>query len=187
MYVVETRLDIALLKNGDNKAFERLFNLYWGKVYNFTGLFIKDEKEREDITQQVFVKVWEGRTKLDVDKSFEGFLFIVSRNLVFNHCHRSLKETTIDPALMAERGINPTEDISAGIEANSLKDYVSVLVEQLPNRQREAFMLSRLDGLSNKEIADKMGISIKGVERNIYLALKFLRLYLPLFLLFFIK
>ena len=71
------------------------------------------------------------------------------------------------------------------IEAQELEKYIETLVELLPPRQKEAFLLSRKNGMTYKEISKIMGISEKGVEQNIYLALKFLRINLPLILLFF--
>ena len=76
------------------------------------------------------------------------------------------------------------ESIEAQIDAKDLAEYIDVLAANLPPRQRQAFVLSRKEGLSNKEIASIMNISVKGVERNIDLALKFIRRNLPLFIVF---
>jgi RNA polymerase sigma-70 factor (ECF subfamily) len=70
------------------------------------------------------------------------------------------------------------------IDADDLQKYIDKLVSVLPSRQKEAFILSRRGGLSAKEIAERMNISVKGVERHIYLALKFIKANLPLLLLF---
>ena len=75
-------------------------------------------------------------------------------------------------------------DIEEQIDADNLREYIEKLISVLPPRQREAFMMSRYDQLNVKEIAARMNISERGVERNIYLALKFIRRHLPLFMVF---
>ena len=171
--------DVLLLIKGDEKAFERLYNKYWGKVYNFTSLYIDDEYEREEIVQKVFIRFWDVRQRLDPSRSPDGLLFIITRNLIFNQIHRSANEKAMKEALSKE----PAE-IDTTTEADDLRAYVDDLVLALPARQKEAFLLSREEGLSYKEIAARMKISEKGVERNLYLARKFLKEHLPLFLIF---
>jgi len=73
---------------GDHKAFERLYNKYWAKVYHFTSIYINDEYEREEIVQKVFIRFWDARERLDPQKSPDGLLFIITRNIIFNQIHR---------------------------------------------------------------------------------------------------
>ncbi|MDE6872093.1 MAG: RNA polymerase sigma-70 factor [Bacteroidales bacterium] len=175
--------DILLLKMGDEKAFERLYRRYWAKVYHYAGLFIRDAAEQEDLTQQVFLKIWEVRSSLDEERSLNGLLFIITRNLTFNTYHKSLNLDAVKRAeeLSAEYS---SADTSSAIEARSLESYISQLVDCLPSRQREAFMLSRAEGLTYKEIAQRMSISVKAVEKNISLALKFIKSNLYLLIIF---
>ena len=171
--------DVLLMVKGDQKAFERLYHKYWPKVYHFTSIYIDDEYEREEIVQKVFIRFWDARERLDPQKSPDGLLFIITRNLIFNQVHRSMNEKAMKEALALE-----SPDVELSSDAEDLKAYVDNLVQALPARQREAFLLSREEGLSYREIAAKMKISEKGVERNLYLARKFLKEHLPLFLIF---
>ena len=174
--------DISLLKQGDHHAFERLYRRYWAKVYHFSALYIDNESDREDIVQQVFMKVWRYREKMDPSKSLDGFLFILTRNQIFTHERKRKRTKSFEDVFSNDTVFSQeTEDLLA---AEDLQHYVNQLVDELPPRQREAFMLSRKNGLSHNEIGKIMGISERGVERNIYLALRFLRKNLPLFLLF---
>lgn len=75
--------EIVRFRDGDRAAFEALYQRYWRKVLSFTRLYIKDSYEQEEVVQQVFIRLWENRTKVDVGKDFDGFLFIVTRNLIF--------------------------------------------------------------------------------------------------------
>ena len=174
--------DISLLRQGDHLAFERIYRLYWAKVYNFSALYLDNPPDREDVVQHVFLKVWKYRQSLDPTKSLDGFLFILTRNQIFTLARRTKKTKTFEEIFSNESDFSKeTEDL---LEAKDLHHYVDQLVEGLPPRQREAFLLSRRSGLSNKEIGNVMGISEKGVERHIYLALRFIRKNLPLFLTF---
>lgn len=174
--------DIALLRSGDEKAFERLYRHYWAKVYHFAALYLTDRYEQEEVVQQVFIRLWNMRGRLDAASGLDGLLFIMARNLIFNRAHQSLNQQAVQAALLQET--DPAEDLQAALETEDLRTYVQSLLSGLPPRQRQAYQLSRGEGLSYKEIAARMGISEKGVERNISLALKFLRRHLPLFLIF---
>ena len=81
--------EIVRFRDGDRVAFEVLYQRYWRKVLSFTRLYIKDSYEQEEVVQQVFIRLWENRTKVDAGKDFDGFLFIVTRNLIFNRARHS--------------------------------------------------------------------------------------------------
>ena len=174
--------DISLLRQGDHPAFERLYRRYWAKVYHFSALYLEEASDREDVVQQVFLKVWRHREKIDPAKKLDGFLLILTRNEVFSTARRRMNKTKFEDVFGEASPFY--QEIEYQLEADDLQHYLDQLVENLPPRQREAFLLSRRNGLSHKEIGKVMGISERGVERNIYLALRFLRKNLPLFLLF---
>lgn len=178
------REDILLLKMGDESAFERLYRRYWAKVYHYAGLFIRNPAEQEDLTQQVFLKIWEIRRQLDEERSLDGLLFIITRNFTFNTYRQSLNQEAVRRAEELACEYAAAHDVSSNIEAKSLESYISQLVECLPPRQREAFLLSRSEGLTYNEIAGRMGISVKAVEKHISLALKFIKSNLFLLVLF---
>ena len=79
---------VRKLKHGDQEAFAFLYSHYWKQVYNFTKLYFTASMDIEEIVQEVFVKVWESHHFLDENKSFEGYLFIITRNVIFNHSRR---------------------------------------------------------------------------------------------------
>ena len=83
---------IVALKKGDNDAFTIIYKRYWGKVCNFSRLYITSDADIEDIVQQVFMKLWNYRESLKENESFEGFLFIATRNLIFSHMRKSFNE-----------------------------------------------------------------------------------------------
>lgn len=164
---------IRQIKQGNSKAFKAIFDRYWNIVYRFTGLYLMDNYEKEEITQQVFIKLWEKRELLDEEKDLDGLLFIITRNLIFNHIRKSINEEKLAETL--QLATEASNEIELGIEAEDLKKYIDKLVHMLPERQRTAFILSKKRGLKVKEIAEEMHISEKGVARNLYLATKFLK------------
>lgn len=174
------------IKEGSLSSFNKFYNKYWIKVWHFTGLYnVLSGPEREDIVQDVFLKIWEKRKELDAEWNIDGYIFITTRNMVFNAIlKKHNKFESINE--MKESFIGDTASVEDHIDFPSLEKHVMELIDKLPPKQKDAFLLSRDKGLSNQEIADKMGISKKGAERNIYLALKFLKskLYILTIILF---
>lgn len=95
---------ILELKNGSEVAFEELYDRYWMKVYHFASLYIMNKEEVKDIVQEVFMKLWDSKQFLREDENFKGFLFIITRNHIFNkskakHFNYDFYQLTIDNAL----------------------------------------------------------------------------------------
>lgn len=110
---------------------------------------------------------------LDENKSFEGYLFIITRNVIFNHSRRYYKETALK--ITAIQAVEESYDMEGELDAADLKKYIDELVMQLPPRQQEVFRMSRELHMSNKEIAEHFSITEKAIERHINLALRFLK------------
>ena len=91
---MEERQIIKSLKEGDREAFSMLYKQYWEKVYHFCGLYLNNRDVAEDVVQEVFIKVWESREFIREDDNFKGLLFIITRNLIFNH-HRKMSAPVI--------------------------------------------------------------------------------------------
>lgn len=173
---------IASLKLGDEVAFTALYKLYWPKVHNFSRLYLSSMDEVEEIVQEVFVKLWEARIFLKEDESFKGFLFIITRNLIFNQFRKSFNENAYKMTVLNSANIE--YDIESEMNATDLQIYIKKLISDLTPRQQEVFRMSREAHLSYKEIAMRLSISEKTVERHINEALKFLRKNIYLFFIF---
>lgn len=181
-YNMKDKEVLRALKTGDEKAFKYLYEQYCQKVYHFARLYNTSSFEVEEIVQEVFVKIWESRDFIDVDKNFEGYLFIITRNFIFNssrrHSNESFYQVTVLEAL--EESYNIEEEL----EASDLREHLNTLVNMLSPRQREVYRLSREKNLTYKEIAYNLHISEKTVERHISDALKFLKKNLLFYSLF---
>lgn len=173
---------IIRLKQGDKDAFEALYNSYWMKVYKFTQLYITSTVDVSEVVQEVFVKLWESRHLIDEDKRFEGFLFIVTRNLIFNYSRSYFNLEALKVTVL--RAMEDSYSIEEELDAADLKRHIDELISFLPPRQQEVFRMSREQHMSNREIATQLSIAEKSVERSINLSLKYLRKNLSLFLLF---
>lgn len=184
---MEEKEIITQLKQGDHKAFEWVYNRYWSQVYNFCRLYINSIEDTKEVAQQVFVKIWEVRTFIDEEKSFKGFLFIITRNIIFNLSKKKFNEDFYKLSVLnaySASNIQTEYSIEEAMEEKELREYINQLIQSLPSRQKEIFLLSRKSHLSYKEIAIKLNISEKTVEHNISKALKYLRENIQLILVF---
>ena len=180
---MEETIILEKVKAGDAAAFSLLYDLYWLKVYNFARLYITSSSVISEVVQDVFVKVWESKEFLDITKNFDGLLFMITRNIIFNYSRRHFNELNFKMTVL--KGLENSYDIEEELHAKDLRIYIERLVNELPPRQKEVFYLSRHEQLSYKEIAERLDITPKTVERHINEALKYLKkniYFLQLFL-----
>lgn len=169
---------LHLLVKGDEGAFEYLFHIYYHKVFHFVSHTLPDKHLSEDITQNVFVKLWEMRGKIDPEKSIKNLLFIMARNSVYNQTDKFMRRERYKKAIIEqiEEEINYSEESpEAVVNARLLSELLDEWIEQMPAKRREIFVMSRKQSLSNKEIAEQLGISQKTVETQVRRAMEFLR------------
>ena len=164
------------LKNDEIVAFERLYNLYSVKVFNFSRKYLKSDEDAQEIVQDVFMKIWDSRHQIDLEQYFNGFIFRISKNAALNKIRKRVGEPdSFWPVKEDFSAINLTEQEILFAE---MKDLLEKAVEGLPPKRQEIFKLSRFHGLSNKEIAARLDISINTVEGQIRKAIKYLRSYM---------
>ena len=120
---------IIRLKRGDKAAFAILYNQYWKKVYSFVQLYITKSVEVEDIVQEVFIKLWESHESIDENKNLEGYLFIITRNLVFYQSRKHFNEMSFKLTVL--RLMEESYDIEEELEAADLKRYIDKLISLL--------------------------------------------------------
>lgn len=162
---------IALIRENDLAAFERIYNKYWSKLYLSAYNIIRDRQISEDITQEVLVNLWMKRTSLELN-SLNAYLYTAVRYQVFNVI-RSGK-------VRADR-FNKLEELfssNGGEYLLSEKDINRLLeqgIAELPEKCRQIFIMSRKEHLSTKEIAERLGIAPKTVENQLTVALNRLR------------
>jgi RNA polymerase sigma-70 factor (ECF subfamily) len=169
-----------LIKADDQKALKLLFSIYFPRLNDFARKVVKDDGISQDIVQEVFVKVWEKRGEIE-SLNVEAFLF----KLVRNHCIDNYKHLKVVNNHMQEIQISSKYEELYRIDFIGNEPYVLIeqelnikiekTIQNLPERCREVFMLSRINGLKNKEIAEKLDINIKNVERHLSRAMQSFR------------
>lgn len=166
---------IKKLKNGDVLAFDAIYKQYCTRLYGFVLKLIKQESDAEEIVQEVFVKIWESRHKIENFSTFDSFLFTIAHNTTISLIRKRLNEKKYLEYLKGIQVEISSTDIIEEIHYTELKEKFSHLIDSLSPRQKEVYLLSREDGLTHKEIAEKLGISQNTVEIHISRAIKFIK------------
>jgi RNA polymerase sigma-70 factor (ECF subfamily) len=157
----------------DRKLFEQLFRQYFGELCNFARSYINDDDTAKEITQNVFINLWQNKKNIDSGKSVKSYLFTSVRNRCLNHIrdNKKFRSSVLD----VEIADYETAYESDAISVAELETKISSALDKLPERCRQVFMLNRFEDLKYKEVAEKLGISIKTVEVQMSKALKILR------------
>jgi RNA polymerase sigma-70 factor (ECF subfamily) len=138
---------------------------------------MKDSFDAEEIVQDVFLKLWEKRDEVDELKSFKSYLYRITVNRIFNELKHRVVKRKYDQHLLNIDLVNDQTPESA-IQFQELNKKLEQLLSKLPEQQRNIFILSRWQGLSNAEIALNLSLSSRTVENQIYRAGKFIKLHL---------
>ncbi|MDT0645372.1 sigma-70 family RNA polymerase sigma factor [Zunongwangia sp. F260] len=163
---------IRALKSGDVKSLERVYKLYYSKLYNFSQRFHSSTMDSDDFVQQTFLKVWENRNQLKDDVTLDQQIFVICKNLILNHLKR---ESRIISELK-EDYLSPEPQDENIFTTFSLKlDRLHRIMERLPSKRKNVFILHKIDNLSYTEISQALGISKKTIANHIYLAHNFIK------------
>lgn len=158
---------------GDRESFNLVFRRFYTPMVRFCMRFVGDVDVASEIVQDLFVRLWTGREKLNISSSFESYLMRSVRNASISYINKERSHEEVHQRLAMEDvdNIDPSEQLqSKGLEAA----YSQVLAS-MPEKRREVFLASRFDGLKYAEIAEKLNISVKTVEAHMGAAIKQLR------------
>lgn len=162
------------LKDGDLSSFEEVFAIFSPKLYAFVYRYIKSKEESEEIVQEVFIQIWETRSKLNEKLSFKSYIYTITKNKIIDYFRRKKIES------LSKNYIEAFTNLVRDDTYNELfyKDYDSLLIKaigQLSEKRKEIFILSKKFGMSRSEIASFYGISENTVKNQLHEALNFLR------------
>ncbi len=166
---------ILLIQKDDKVAFFHIYERYSKRLYGFVLRYIKQKEDAEEIVQEVFVKIWESRNKIDAYSSFEAFLFTVAYNTTIGLLRKRTNEKKYLEHLKSLQQPDDNPDLMDEIQFNELNDRVQTLLNELTPRQKEIFQLSRQEGLTHEEIGKKLEISVNTVKKHMGNTLAFLK------------
>ena len=166
---------LTRLKSGDMLAFDKVYELYSHKLFSFVFKILKNEADTDDIVQEVFVRIWESRDKLEDYKLLNSYIFTIAYNNSIDLIRKRINNNKYLEHLKYSAVINATPNLISEIEFNELNTQVQKLIAKLPERQKQVYLLHKEEGLTYSEIAEKLGISKNTVENHIAKALKYLR------------
>ncbi|MEC5143462.1 RNA polymerase sigma-70 factor [Chitinophaga sp. 212800010-3] len=163
---------VEKLRQGDERAFRDLYDFYWEKQYDLAYYKLGVRELAEEITQEVFVALWVQKADLDPGKPVGAWLYGVTKNRILNAYRRQVSHHKyLQHAPMQEETNNTTEQLSF----NELNALVQQRISELPDKCREVFTLSRIQGFNTRQIAETLNISPKTVNNHLVKALKIMR------------
>lgn len=165
---------IRAFKKGDIEAFEKLFQKYHKKLYVFLFQLLHSKEDAEEIVQEAFIKIWEKREEFKEEHSFNSFLFTIAKNSFLNLNRKKINRRVIDNHLdfvEVTSSVN-TDDY---VIFQETKDILNLIINDLPPKRKEIFLLRRIEGLTRKEIAKELGISVITVDSQLTKANTYLK------------
>lgn len=155
-------------------AFDTLYNRYSKRVYRFACSILKTKEDAENIVQDVFLIFWDNRDKIEKGSSIKNYIFTVTHNSIISLFRRKTKEANYIEYL---RSLQETEQDpeETGLEYDELQKKLVEIIDQLPDRQKEVLLLSKIEGLTYKDIAERLKISTNTIENHMSRALRNLR------------
>lgn len=161
---------ISGLKNGDEKAFRLIFDEFYRPLTLFAVKYLSDIDEAQEVVQELFVRVWSKRETLEIRFSLKMYLYQSTRNACVNYLETNKvaqrRRQQLNPAVITNE--DPLENMIAAEQEETLMRAI----DNLPEKCREIFLMSRMEKLTNQAIANQLNISIKTVEAQISIALK---------------
>lgn len=162
---------------GDEQAFQQFFQEHWPQVYGTSLRLTKDPEKAQDLTQDVFIKIWEQRERLADIRQADGYIYTLARNLVLDFLRKRVFDSeNIDYLIhyFKDASLNPQEKL----EYRELETLLHQAMDHLPEKIGRVFRLSRVEGLTHEQIAEQLGISIVTSKTYVVRALQAIRKYM---------
>lgn len=175
----DERAVLERLASGDESALSQVISEYWKSIYLVALTYIQYAQQAEELTQDVFLKVWNSRDRLKEVENFKNYLFIIARNHIFSELRKSLNREPVDGNLMGLEGFS--DGIPHPEKQLELKEYRELLekaIRRLPEKRQQVFRMHRLEGRSYTEIAEKMNIKFSTVNDHLTAAMNSIRMYI---------
>jgi RNA polymerase sigma-70 factor (family 1) len=173
------------IRNDDEAAFRILFDRYWVRLYNTAKMHLKDKQACEELIHDVFLNLWKRRDELEI-QLIPNFLLTAVRYQVYNRMRAAKSRMVLLPDSSDLDGSLVMNEGDFNIREQEFNHTLNHYLDKLPNQCKRIFYMSKMDNLSNGEIANQLGISKRTVENQLSQALKHLRVCLRHNAMFFI-
>lgn len=172
----EEQILLSKLKEGDERAFEQIYQLYSERIYGRLIRLLKDEEQANSILQDVFLRIWERKAQIDVDKTFKAYLYKVAENFVYDYFRKLARDKKMQVRLrevVSEYYKHTEEDIFK--KENEM--LIEEAIQLLPPQRQRVFQLCRIEGKSYEEVSQLLGISTSTVSNHLVKGTKSVRNY----------
>lgn len=161
-------------REGNETAFREIYVHFGPKIYGFAFSFLKERLQSEEIVQETFLSLWENRQKFDESRALEPYLFTIAKRLVLDQLRKTVHTKALREKLLAaiSEQHNETEE---QIIFSDLLVFAERAIDELPLQQQTVFRLSRVEGLSYDEIAERLNLSRNTVKNHLIVAVKKLK------------
>jgi RNA polymerase sigma-70 factor (ECF subfamily) len=158
---------ITMLIEGQESALKLIYDRYYSRIYTLAMQFLKSPEAAQEIVQDVFLKLWEKRESIDRDKPIEAWLYTVAKNKVFNQFKKVAREyATISQKNMPVEAVDNESKADSKVLNGEIEQLINAAINNLPEKQREVYRLSRIEGFSRNEIAEQLQISSLTVKTH---------------------
>ena len=164
---------IKHLKKGDSTAYTFIVDLYYKKLCDYASNLARDDFKSEDIVQNVIVRMWQQREKLNPNISIKNYLYKSVYNEFIDQYRKDIAITALEKKYI--EGLDSFTEVQNEDETNRLMTLVQREIEQLPPKCKETFLLSKQDGLTYSEIAEFQNVSVNTVEKQMVKAFSIIR------------
>lgn len=168
---------IIRLKQGDEQAFNDLYSAYSKPMYLKILKMVKSKDITDELVQELFIKIWDNRSKIDTEKSFQSFIYTIAQNMVYNYFRKVASDNNLIESLLLR---NTYHELNA--EELLLKKESALLlqqaIDQLSPQRRQAFNLCKIEGKSYEEASQLMGVSVATINSHITQSLQVIRAYI---------
>lgn len=172
----DDKILVSQIREGNPKAFETLYYKYNKMVFYFAIRYFNSTEDAENIVQDVFVKIWKERAKLNEDLSLSNYIFTITKNHLFNINRKKVNEKKFREYFIHH--FTESGNLENEIVYTDIREKIDKAIEKLPEQRRKVFQLGNIKGYTNKEVAEELHLSVRTVEAHKNLALKSLRKFL---------
>ena len=165
---------LSLLKQGNEQAFEKIYKLYSSRLFGNVFKMVKSETTTQEILQDVFIKIWNNRASIDLDKSFRSYLFRIAENKVYDFFRKASRDKKIQAQLFAT-ATEEYEHIETMIHRKENALLLQRAIDSLSPQRQQIFRLIKLDNKSYEEVSRQLGISVSTISDHIVKANKAIR------------